>query len=148
MLHPASPLVEFAAAQVPLFADPQREYHWVECFDAWERGGNTVTFAARNEAGQPLTVRLTFVEPAVLRVQLLTPGAAEPPSTPMLVAAEWPRVAIGVEEQGAARQRGRPAALPAGTERPRLQQVRGVPVRVLDRGRFRRTVPHLQPLPQ
>jgi alpha-D-xyloside xylohydrolase len=99
MLHPASPLVEFAAAQVPLFADPQREYHWVECFDAWERGGNTVTFAARNEAGQPLTVRLTFVEPAVLRVQLLTPGAAEPPSTPMLVAAEWPRVAIGVEEQ-------------------------------------------------
>jgi alpha-D-xyloside xylohydrolase len=98
MVRATAPLVEFAALQKPLSADPEREYHWVDGYDGWERDGSTVTFAARDEEGRALTVKLTFVEPAVLRVQMLTPGATEPPATPMLVKHEWPRVTLTIEE--------------------------------------------------
>lgn len=97
MVRAATPLVEFAHDQVPLFADPERDYHWVACYDAWERDGSAVTFAACDEEGRPMTVRLTFVEPAVLRVQMRTPGAPAPLPTPMLVERERPRVTLAVE---------------------------------------------------
>ncbi len=98
MARARNPLVEFAHDQVPLFADPERDYHWVRRYDGWERDNNAITLAARDESDHPLTVRLSFIEPAVLRVQLLTPGATDPPPTPMLIAADTPRLTLTVEE--------------------------------------------------
>ncbi|MFN8559231.1 MAG: alpha-glucosidase domain-containing protein, partial [Dehalococcoidia bacterium] len=99
MARAATPLVEFAGDQVPLFADPERDYHWVAAYDAWERQDAAVTFVARDEEGRPLTVRLTFVEPAVLRVLLLTPGATEPAPPPFLVDRPPARVTLVIEER-------------------------------------------------
>ena len=102
MVRARAPLVEFAAWQTPMHADPQREYHWVAEWHSWQQEGQSVTLAARDEQGAALTVRLSFAAPAVLRVQLLTAGAELPPPTPMLLTEEWPRLTLAVEETATA----------------------------------------------
>lgn len=97
-MRSTSPLTEFAGSHTPIHADPAREYHWVARWDTYERDDNAITFVARDEEGAALTVRLTFVDAAVLRIQLLTPGATEPATTPMLVPAEPRRVTLSLEE--------------------------------------------------
>lgn len=128
MARTTVPLVELAPYHLPLFADPTRDYHWVAGYDSWQRDGNAVSFAVYDDAGNKLSVRLTFVEPAVLRVQLFTPGATEPPPTPMLLQTEWPPVTLTVEEH-ADGVRLRTSALTVEVNRARWQ------MRVLAAGR-------------
>ena len=84
MAKPQSPLTELAARWCPIFADPERDYHYLTAIRSFRRTKSGARFRLAGDDGAIAHLALTFVEPEVVRVQLFLD---EPPprTTPMLL---------------------------------------------------------------
>ena len=115
MAEPRSPLVELVGRWRPIFADPERGYHYLTSIRSLRRTRRGARFALAVDDGSTVNLVVTFVRPEVVRVQLFLD---EPPlrKTPMLVLDQGSPVELEFQSND---QRGesvqRPPALPAAT---------------------------------
>ncbi|MDP2950143.1 MAG: glycoside hydrolase family 31 protein [Chloroflexota bacterium] len=84
MAKPRSPLTELAARWCPIFADPDRDYHWLAAIRSVRRTKSGARLGLAADDGTAAHLAVTFVQPEIVRLQLFL-AQAPPPRTPMLV---------------------------------------------------------------
>jgi alpha-D-xyloside xylohydrolase len=94
-----NPLLELDARWRPIFADPQRDYHYLTAIDSFRRteGGARLRLTADDDS--PANLILTFVRPEIVRIQLFR-DRRPPRSTPMLVPQQPTQVEMNVRSDG------------------------------------------------
>ena len=101
MAKPQSPLTELAARWCPIFADPERDYHYLTAIRSFRRTKRGARCHLTTDDGAVAHMTLTFVQPKVVRGQLFLD---EPPprTTPMLLSDEvsTDKVELSSDRQG------------------------------------------------
>ncbi len=96
MAEPRSPLVELTGHWRPIFADPERDYHYLTAIRSVRRTRRGARFVLAADDGNAANLALTFVRPEVIRVQLFL-NEAPPRTTPMLVLKQSPPVELAFQ---------------------------------------------------
>jgi 3-methyladenine DNA glycosylase AlkD len=85
MARATNPVVQLAAAAVPIFADPTREYSYLARVRRHRLIKGGVRLSVLTNEDEEMTLDLRFVAPEVLRVRAYRPGEEPPLTSPMLV---------------------------------------------------------------
>ena len=94
-----NPLLELDARWRPIFADPQRDYHYLTAIDSFRRTESGARLRLTADDDSPAYLSLTFVQPEVVRVQLFR-DRRPPRATPMLVPQQRTPVNVDVRSDG------------------------------------------------
>ncbi len=84
MAKPNSPLTELDSRWRPIFADPERDYHYLMAVRSLRRTKGGVRFLAAADDDSLVHLAITFVRPEVVRLQLFR-EERPPRTTPMLL---------------------------------------------------------------
>jgi alpha-D-xyloside xylohydrolase len=84
LIKATHPLHELVHHWRPIFADPAREYHFLDSLVSFRRSRSGGRFRLATDDQTPAHLRVTFVQPQVVRIQAWV-DAPPPDATPMLI---------------------------------------------------------------
>jgi len=94
-----NPLLELDSRWRPIFADPQRDYHYLTAIDSFRRTKAGARFRLTADDDTRLHLDLTFVQPEIVRIELFR-DTRPPRTTPMLVPQRPAPVEVDVVSDG------------------------------------------------